>query len=244
MTVYVLVHGAFHGAWCWQKVVPLIEAAGHRAVTLDLPGHGQDRTPLAEVTLDAYCARVQGVIEAEHEPVVLVGHSMGGRVITQVAERIPGRIAAAVYLAAILLRDGEKSKPADPDPEAELIVQAVQPSADGIYQTLRPDLIRETLYADCSDAEYEFALRHLNERQALQPMTVPMRLSAERFGRVRKVYIECLQDRAVTPAQQRRMHTETPCAQVISMDTSHSPFLSAPEELAGHLIAIGGAQPA
>ena len=79
MSTYVLIHGAFHGGWCWDKVVPLLEAAGHKVVAPDLPSHGRDDTPIAEVTLDTYARRACEVAAAQSEPVIIVGHSMGGR---------------------------------------------------------------------------------------------------------------------------------------------------------------------
>jgi hypothetical protein len=129
--------------------------------------------------------------------------------------------------------------PADPDAGETLIDRSVITSDDGIYQTLREDAIRELLFHDCSDEDANRAMALLESRQASQPMTTPMRLTSESFGRVRKVYIECLQDKAVTPAQQRMMYTLTPCDKVISMNASHSPFLSSPKELADHLVSIG-----
>lgn len=238
MSSFVLVHGAWHGAWCWDKIVPQLERAGHRATALDLPGHGRDRTPITRVTFTAYCDKVRRIVEAQPGPVILVGHSMGGRVVTQIAEQRPDKIATAVYLAAILLRHGENTMPADPDTGKTLIDRCVIVSDDGAYQTLRQDTIRELLFHDCTDEDASRAAALLNSRQASQPMTVPMNLTRERFGMVRKVYLECLQDRAVTPAQQRLMHTRTPCDRIITMDASHSPFLSCPEELAAHLVSI------
>ncbi len=75
MSRFVLVHGAWHGAWCWNKVVPLLEAKGHSVDAIDLPGHGSDVTPIAEVTLERYAERVGRALRAEPEPAVLVGHS-------------------------------------------------------------------------------------------------------------------------------------------------------------------------
>jgi hypothetical protein len=112
-------------------------------------------------------------------------------------------------------------------------------SDDGIYQTLREDAIRELLFHDCSDEDTNEAMALLESRQASQPMTIPMRLTNENFGRVRKIYIECLQNKAVTPGQQRIMYTQTPCDKVIPMNTSHSPFLSSPQELVDHLVSMG-----
>jgi pimeloyl-ACP methyl ester carboxylesterase len=238
MSTYVFVHGAWHGAWCWSKVVSLLEATGHKATALDLPGHGRDDTPITQVTFEAYCNKVREIVEAQPEPVILVGHSMGGRVVTQVAELRPDKIKTLVYLAAILLRNGENTMPADPDTGETLIDRSVITSDDGIHQTLREDAIRELLFHDCSDEDAGMAIALLESRQASQPMTMPMRLTNENFGRVRRVYIECLQDKAVTPAQQRTMYTLTPCDKIISMNASHSPFLSSPQELADHLVSI------
>jgi pimeloyl-ACP methyl ester carboxylesterase len=107
MSRYVLVHGAWHGSWCWEKVVPLLSQAGHQVETLDLPGHGQDRTPFREITLAAYTKRVCATLDAQAEPVILVGHSMGGIVITQVAEERLEKIQTLVYLTAFLPQNGE-----------------------------------------------------------------------------------------------------------------------------------------
>lgn len=78
---YVLVHGAWHGAWCWQKVVPLLEARGNKVITFDLPGHGDDTTKPENVTLADYVNKLVSVTNAQKGPVILVGHSMAGVVI-------------------------------------------------------------------------------------------------------------------------------------------------------------------
>ncbi len=107
MATYVLIHGAWHGAWCWDKVVSLLKMKGHRVEAPDLPGHGKDRTPIGEVSLEAYAEKICKVLDAELEPVILVGHSMGGIAISQAAEYLPDKIETLVYLTAFLLRDGE-----------------------------------------------------------------------------------------------------------------------------------------
>src|SRR5688572_25619526 len=107
MSTYVMIHGAWHGGWCWDKVRRRLEDAGHRVVTPDLPGHGDDRTETAAVTLDAYAGRVCEALDAQAEPVILVGHSMGGVIITAAAERRPEKVRALVYLCAFLPGDGD-----------------------------------------------------------------------------------------------------------------------------------------
>ena len=107
MSTFVLVHGAWHGAWCWYKVVPRLEQAGHRVVAPDLPSLGSDKTPISQVSLRLWTDRVCQVLDAETDPVILVGHSRGGIVISEAAEARPEKVQRLVYLCAFLLRDGE-----------------------------------------------------------------------------------------------------------------------------------------
>jgi len=105
----VLIHGSMHGGWCWQRVAPLLRAAGHDVYTPTLTGLGE-RVHLAHpaVDLDTHIRDVLGVLEFEdlHE-VILVGHSYGTMVITGVADRVPERIAHLVYLDGTMAADGQ-----------------------------------------------------------------------------------------------------------------------------------------
>ena len=91
MSTFVFVHGGWSGGWTWDKVVPLLEEAGHKVETPDLPGSGDDPTPIPEVSLQSYADRLSEVLDAQPEPVVLVGHSSGGQAISQAAEQRPTR---------------------------------------------------------------------------------------------------------------------------------------------------------
>lgn len=102
MARFVLVHGAFSGAWIWGPLVERLKAAGHSAGAFDLPGLGDDRTPASEVTLDSYAARLCQVLATSSEPAIVVGNSMGGIVATQGAARCPERVAALVYATAFI----------------------------------------------------------------------------------------------------------------------------------------------
>jgi pimeloyl-ACP methyl ester carboxylesterase len=145
MSRFVLVHGAWHAAWCWDKVVPLLEAKGHSVDAIDLPGHGRDVTPIAEVTLEHYAERVCCALLAEPEPAVLVGHSMAGVMITEAAERCPAAIQTLVYLAAYLPHDGETLLNLADKPEGA--TTRIRPnlvfSDDHRSVTLRPEALRE-----------------------------------------------------------------------------------------------------
>jgi len=110
MATYVLIHGAFGGAWSWDDIREPLRAGGHQVVAPDLPSQGEDRTALGEITLDAYVGRVLEVVDAQREPVILVGHSLGGISISRAAEHRPARIRCLVYVAAFLLPDGASPK--------------------------------------------------------------------------------------------------------------------------------------
>lgn len=233
MATFVLVHGSFHGAWCWSKLVPELEALGHRAVTLDLPALGEDETPIADVTFEMNVDRVAEVIGRQAGPVVLMGHSLGGATITGTAERVPDRIRLLVYLTAFIPLDGESinaitSLPAWPP---ETGVRAFARSADGLSVSVAPDGVRDRFYHDCSDEDVAYCMARLRP----QPFAIrdtPIHTTPERFGRVPRAYIHCTEDKSLVPSVQRLMVERTPCQQVASLATSHSPFLSAPEELA------------
>jgi pimeloyl-ACP methyl ester carboxylesterase len=106
MGTFVLVHGSWHGAWCWERLVPRLQTAGHTVIAVDLPGYGEDHTPVRDITLQAYADKVLAVVDTAEEPVVLVGWSMGGIMISTVAEQRHERIAHLVYLAALMLPRG------------------------------------------------------------------------------------------------------------------------------------------
>jgi pimeloyl-ACP methyl ester carboxylesterase len=236
MARFILIHGACHGAWCWERVIPLLTASGHRVTAPDLPGAGRDPTPLAQITLDYWARFVADLIEAEDEPVILVGHSRAGIVISQTAELVPGRIRLLVYLAALLMKDGatmfETARRSDIPPTK------IVPAADGVSFSLGADEARRALYnrtpADWADR----AVAHLCP-EPLAPATTPLRLTADRFGRVDRVYIGCTEDLTViSPGLQRTMLADLPCRRFIEMDTDHSPFYSAPEALVAHLLDL------
>jgi pimeloyl-ACP methyl ester carboxylesterase len=234
MSSIVLVHGAWHGGWCWEKLVPLLEERGHKVVALDLPGHGGDRTPASDVTLAAYADRVARALDGEAGPVVLVGHSMGGIVISEAAERRPEKIRLLVYLTAFLLPNGETLLATAQTDEEAIISPYLDVDEERGIITVREDKARDIFYGDCPEEDAERARERLIP-QPLAPFVTPVGVSEQNFGRVRRAYVECLRDRAIGPATQKRMYEALPCEEVVSLETDHSPFLSAPEELAGIL---------
>jgi len=237
VATFVLVHGAWHGGWCWQKVVPLLERGGHRALAPDLPGHGDDRTPTAEVTLRAYAERVCQVAGQAREPVILVGHSMGGAVISQAAERCPESIRTLVYLAAFLLPSGASLFESARGGEPGVLSQHLRPDPANGRMLVADEGLVPSFYHDCSAEDVAFARARLVP-QALEPLNAVLELSDARFGRIPRVYVECLRDQAIPIGLQRKLVAAMPCRKIVSLDTSHSPFFSAPDALARELTGL------
>jgi pimeloyl-ACP methyl ester carboxylesterase len=237
MSTYVLIHGGGAGGWVWDRVTPHLERNGHKVVAPDLPSHGNDETPIQWVTLQAYADRICEVLEAQTAPVVLVGHSSGGIAITQAAEYCPDRIEMLVYLSAYLLPNG-MSLLQYVTRDTELSIGSLLIIAeDQSYVTLREEGLKAVIFGDCSDEDME-RFKSLMVPEATAPVSTPLTTTDENFGRVPRVYIECLQDRAIAPSVQKEMYIHIRCERVISMNTSHMPLFSAPEELAGHLSSL------
>jgi pimeloyl-ACP methyl ester carboxylesterase len=237
MSSYVLVHGAWHGAWCWGKVIPLLEAEGHSVTAIDLPGHGDDTMPLAGLTQAEYGRRVADAVEASGESVTVVGHSMGGMAITQAAEYVPDKIAALVYVCAFLPGPGDSlMKLADNDPEAQVLPNLVVNEGAGVAEVAEAARV-ECFYEECDPADAAAASARLTP-ESLAAFGVPVSVTEERAGSVRRIYVECVRDHAISITKQREMWAARPCERVETIDTDHSPFLSRPEELAAHLLSV------
>ncbi len=240
MSTYVLIHGAWHGGWCWRKVASLLEANGHKVFAPDLPGNGDDRTATVAVTLRSYADRICEIVSAQSEPVILAGHSMGGIAITQAAENCPRHMAALVYVCAFLPRNGDSLLTwASQDQGSMVNPSTTDPRADGTI-AFKPVHCREAFYGNCSDEDAAFAQSRV-AAQPGAPFGTPVETTAENWGRVPRYYVECARDRAITLKLQREMQKHSPCRQTFSIDTDHSPFLSAPEQLADILLRIGNA---
>ena len=235
MATFILIHGAWHGGWCWERLAPLLEAGGHHVLAPDLPGMGADRRKLGADPLAEWADFTAELVSKAEAPVVLVGHSRGGLVISEAAERVPERIARLVYLTAFLLKPGEsladvsgRHPEVGPGP-------AIRPADDPAYLALDLELATPIFYGLTSEADARAAAGRLTP-EPLAALTRPLLITAERFGRVPRAYIEAVHDRAISLEMQREMQADLPCDPVIALQSDHSPFYSAVPELAQALL--------
>jgi pimeloyl-ACP methyl ester carboxylesterase len=235
MARILLVHGAFGTASNWDRVLPGLREAGHTAEAIDLPGSGADRTPVEQVTLEAYAAAVCEAL-AGGPPAVLVGHSMGGVVVTQAAARCPAHIAKVVYVAAFVAADGQSLLDLTAIPEAagDAVQANMVVDGDPPVAVLPAAGARDAVFGCCDDEQAAWGIERLGP-QPVAPFAQPVQGG---LGDLPRAYISCLQDRAVLPALQRRMREAAGCEPVIEIDTDHSPWVSRPQELVAALHGI------
>ncbi|MBC8153758.1 MAG: alpha/beta hydrolase [Bacteroidetes bacterium] len=224
---YVLVHGAALGKYIWERVQQRLMADGHTVITLDLPGHGEDCTPVDQITLDTY---IQAVIKAigDHTDVVLVGHSFGGFVTAQVAEAIPKQIVKLVYLAAPVIQNGQNNA----EVSQQDLKSVLNPNSvlnEGMIE-FPGKWIGLALCNDCLPDDVNMLAGKVRPFP-LGPLLTPVKLTADHFGTVPKYYILTTQDKTVSYPFQQKMLTWLEFTKTYTLDTSHMPMLSQPTEL-------------
>ena len=234
MAIYILVAGSWHGSWCWSQVVPLLERAGHRVLTPDLCDVISDQHSAAKQPLQAWADQVAAITAAQNEPVILVGHSRAGLIISEVAERIPHKIALLVYLCAFLLKDGQTLNDiVEKSANAEAFSKAIIFDDDGNC-TVSREGVKTFFYNETPEPLVQFACERLIP-ETTKIWSTPIHVTEPRFGSVRRAYITCAKDQAIPIAQQQAMQRATPVSHTVALESDHSPFFSRPSELVAAL---------
>jgi pimeloyl-ACP methyl ester carboxylesterase len=236
MATFVLVHGGAHGGWCWDKLVPELQRRGHRVVAPDLPGMGADRTPFKQLSLGGWGEFIASLARQGEQPAVLVGHSRGGPVIGEAAERAPEAVLGLIYVSAVMIPAGMTTIAAFADHPTDLMDSATM-TPDGLGFIVDREVARRCFYHRASQADADAALDRLGP-EPIAPNQMPMTVTAERWGTLPRAFIECSDDRALPLALQRDFQKALPCNPVVTLDSDHSPFLCMPAELASHLDSI------
>lgn len=231
--VIVLVHGAFQDATGWAPVTKALEAKGYTAIAVEWAGRGADKTAFKDITLDNYRDAVVAVIRQQDQPVILVGHSFGGMVISAVAEAVPDRIRTLVYLAAYLPRNGDNLLTLSGQDKYSILGKPGNfvVSADGTTASVPKEVFPAAFCPDCS-ADQLKAVAASQRDEPLAPPATKLTLTEKNFGAVKKAYIMTAQDVVVSPQLQALMLSYTPVDKVYAVNAGHAAYVTAPDALA------------
>jgi len=230
---YVLVHGAWLDHTGWDAVAAHLAREGATVETFDLPAHGADPTPVSGATLAAYVARVESAIDDAHHPVILVGHSMAGVVISQVAAERAADLHSLVYIGAFVPQAGQSLQDLtmmDPDSQIGPSLMFHEDGTVDVAAAAFPDLF----CADC-DADARASLVAAYKAEPIAPIGTKVTLGPD-FAGVAKTYIHTGLDRVVSPAFQATMVAATPMDREVTLATSHVAMLVAPDDVSRILL--------
>lgn len=228
MNTIVLVHGAWLDASSWDNVAPMLRNAGHEVIVVNLPGHGKDNTTFDKVQLQTYVDAVKKAIGTRTD-ITLVGHSMGGIVVSEVAEQIPAQLRNLVYLAAFLPRNGESlfQLATLAENKESLLGKYQRPDEKSGSVGVAKEGLIETFAADVQKDQADKLLSSL-KADALVPFVTPVALTDANFGKVRKSYVYTIYDKAIAYDLQQLMAKNAHIIKSYALPSSHVPFLSMP----------------
>ncbi len=232
----VMIHGAWQGSWAWAALIPKLEASGFRCHAVDMPGNGHDRTRPEDVSMAIYMAYLRGVLDGIGGPVIVIGHSSGGIIASQLGEEEAKRVKSILYIAGMMLPSGMKFAElvadfSKNDPAALGIVPYLAWSRDRETSTVKPGAARNIFYQDCSNPKANAAAKLLRPHPE-RGRDIAARLTKGRFGRIPRAFIEARLDQSVLHKMQRRMQKLVPGAHRYSIDSGHAPQLAQPDALA------------
>jgi pimeloyl-ACP methyl ester carboxylesterase len=231
----VLVHAAWHGAWSFDKTKKLLEETGAKVLTFDLPGHGKDKTAIKDISLDAYVQKVKSEILRLGEPVILVGHSLAGFVVSKVAEEIPEKIEKLIFIAAMIPYEGKTVYDiVNADTESQLLQNLIF-AEDQSWATVNEDTLKNVVYNKASAEQIAEAAPNL-VHQATKPFFEAVETSANAFGKIDKTYIVCEYDKIISPAAQRNLIEKVGINKSLTLSTGHVPNVEDPGALANAIL--------
>lgn len=235
---FVLVHGAFGSAHVWDAAKQSLATAGHHVITVNLPAHGGDLTSLNHITLADYVVATEQAIVQVKEKVVLVGHSLAGMVISQVAEDMPGKIERLVYISAFLPKNGDSAFELFKNDKESILGKYLDFSQDKNTATIRSEGRIVAVCADCPESVQAILAKN-DGVEAMQPFADTVNLSSRYFGQVPKAYLFTSKDKALGYAEQQSMVKHNgKVERTAVLHTSHLPFLVNPELFSQTLVQL------
>ena len=236
---FVLVHGAWHGGWCWKRVSTLLRESGHEVFTPTLTGLGERRHLMnAEIGLETHINDVLGVLEYEDlHPVILVGHSYAGMVIAGVAEKAAERIAHLVYLDAFVPADGKSLADYQPPEILQLFQESTLKEGEGFKL---PCVIPAEAFGVTAENDLAWVRPRLDPHP-LKTKLDAVRLTNPKAAQIPRTYIYC-NDPAVGPFGQFAERIRHDASwQYAELQTGHDAMITAPENVAELLLRCADA---
>jgi len=235
---FLLIHGAWEGAWSWKETTAYLEQNGHTVNAIDLPGHGDDKTPTSEINMALYANRVKDELNKIKGQVILVGHSFGGFVISQIAEDMPKKIEKLVFVASALPYEGKTAVEVfEEDKESEFLENLIF-SDDKSTATMTRETIKNVIFTGATDTQIDAILPNLVV-QATKPFFEQVITTSENFGSVSKAYIETTLDRVISLKHQRHVQKMVGITEAVTLKYGHVPLETAPDKLANALHKVG-----
>lgn len=231
---FIFVHGSWHGAWCWKPLADFIEHHGHHVQCIDLPGHGENKAPLKDVTLDHYTSYFETILKSSKIPPVVVAHSMAGTIAAPVLEKFPELISHLYLIASYIPKKGQSLvEMAEGFNNTEVHTVLREDKKNNTHQ-LSPEGAKRLFYPDCSTEIQEWALSKI-QPQPLGPIKTRRDWDETGIHASKRTYVICEKDQVVNPLSQKEILNHYLC-KTASIDTGHFPFLSKPKELAEILL--------
>ncbi|MBS7527487.1 alpha/beta hydrolase [Fusibacter paucivorans] len=223
----VLIHGAWDTSKTWGRLTPFLEEYGHRIVALDLPGHGEDETEIKDQTMKTYVDAVEKAIQALEGRIVLAGNSMGGTIISNVAERIPQKVKKLIYITAFMLKDGQSLN--GTDGSGIIPVNWRAHSEDGLTAKFVETIFIE---GDRKQTINKPRIKPPVMYESIDALTSKVQVTEMNWGQIPRYYVKCTKDIALPPPIQQQMIDALPCHAVYEIESGHSPQIQKPAELA------------
>lgn len=236
---FVFVHGSWQGPFVWDAVKENLEKQGHKVVVVELPAHGQDQTQISAATLESYVSKVKQAVNAISGKVILIGHSMGGAVITQAGAQIPSKIEKLVYIAGYVPKNGQaiiELSSTDPDSQVQ---KALQFSPDMSTASItNPEINLKNIFCqDGTQTVIDKLVKNLRT-EPTAPLLTPLSYDSAAYAKLDKYYIYTTEDRAIGYALQQKMAGDAQITKTFSIASGHSPFLSKPEKVCEIIVNI------
>lgn len=236
----VLVHGAWQASYAWEDVKTNLTAQGYQVKVVNLKGHGDDNTPVSELSFSGYVDQVKAAIDSFNEPVILIGHSLGGAVITQTATQVPAKIAKLVYVAGFIPQTGKSVLDYAGLDKASLLGPVLEFNADQTLAGLANPAINfiKVFIQDGTDNQKHFVLERYRAEPII-PLATPLNYTTENYTAAgKKYYVFTTEDNAISYPFQKQMAADAGITKTFTINTGHSPFISKPTELTSILEII------